>query len=146
MRCLKFLFARKCRVIEGCLKHKNPATYSINKVWFKHPAPVETLLWMRLWTCGSGFSWAPSHPGFPVRPEAEVPSSFNPAEGGCLMEPHSSLHFLPHLTRTFGLSNWTLFREVMFSICVFAKDMLLAMSENEFAGNGLKMKLRSSDR
>lgn len=33
----------------------------------------------------------------------------------------------------------------MLSICMFAKDMPQAMSQNEFSGNELKMKLRSSD-
>lgn len=106
---------------------------------------VETLLWMSLCFCGSGYSWETQSPCIPHVPEAVVPSSFNPAETGCLMEQRSSLHFLPHLTRTFSLSNWTLFRELMFPVCVSAKDTLLAMSENEFSGNGPKMKLRSPD-
>lgn len=103
----------------GCLKNKNPATYSINKVWFKCPAPVETLLWRRLDCCGSGFSSATQTPCISRAPEAVVPSSFNPAETGCLMELHSRPHFLPHLTRTFSFSNWTLFRELMFfHLCI----------------------------
>lgn len=110
------------------------------------PCSLETLLWRSLCFCGSGHSWATQSPCISHAPEAVVPSSFNPAETGCLMELHSSLHFLPHLTSAFSLSNWTLFRELMFPVCVSAKDMLLAMSENEFSGNGLKMKLRSPDR
>lgn len=145
----ELLYTFICKKMQGyrvCLKHKNPATYSINKVWFKCPAPMETLLWRRLCFWGWGFSWAIKSPCVSLHPpEAVVPSSFNPAETGCLMELHSCLRLLPHLTRTFSLSNWTLFRELMFSICVFAKAMLLAMSESKFSGNELKMKLRSSD-